>query len=384
MSISRGPWSAADTRPRRIEPFQPFSPAKWQGVTPPPYDWMVDGCFLRGTVSMLSGDGGLGKSLLMQQLLTAAAVGAQWLGLKTERVKGFGFFCEDDEDELHRRQDRINRAYGIDQADLDGVLYISRAGQENVLMEFNRRTDEPMPTPLFEQLRQAVLDHGAQILVLDTLADVFAGNEIIRNQVRRFISALRKLAMEMQGAVILTAHPSNAGLTTGSGISGSTAWNNSVRSRLYLTRSKPISEDKEEDSNERLLKTMKNNQGPYGGNIKLRWEAGTFVRVMEEGGASNIVDRIECDRAILSGARHLVQSGTMLAADINARNALVNVVRKLPSCARYSFSAVRSAQDRLMANGKLVSVEMGPPSKRRVYLRPADMRYPGEMGGETA
>lgn len=368
----------------RPQPFQPFTPARWDGKQPPPYDWIVDGCFLRGTVAMLSGDGGLGKSLLMQQLCTAAAIGKPWLGLDTKPSKAFAMFCEDDEDELHRRQQSINEHYGCDMPDLDDTLYISRAGQENVLMEFDRRTERPQPTPLFDQLRSSVLDHGAQIIVLDTLADVFAGDEIRRNQARRFVTALRKLAVETQGVVILTAHPSLAGLNSGSGISGSTAWNNSVRSRLYLTRKKEAQEG-EDDNNERLLKTMKNNQGPFGGKLGIKWERGVFTRIDEASKTpANQIDRLTMDRDLIEGLRELLNDGCFVPADKNARNGFANAIRTVPSCKKYTWGAVVAAQDRLVASGRLVRTEMGSPSKRRVYLRPADMRYPGEVVGETA
>lgn len=374
--------------PRRVQPltpFEDFSPTEWQGKDPPAYDWMVDGCFLRGTVAMLSGDGGLGKSLLMQQLCTAAALGKSWLGLETQPARTFAFFCEDDKDELHRRQHWINEHYGCDPDELHEVRYISRAGMENVIMEFDRRTDFPTPTPLFEQLRQAVLTHGAHITVIDTVADVFAGNEIIRNQVRRFISALRKLAIETQGCIILTAHPSNAGLASGTGISGSTAWNNSVRSRLYLTRVKAAGDaDDEEDTNERFLKTMKNNQGPYGGKLKIRWERGVFVAGDQPSMPRGMIEVIEMDRLLMEGLRYLVGNGTRVAADSMSRYGFAKVVRSLPTCRAISYAAASAALDRMVASRRVVRVEMGMKSKRAIYVRPSDMLYPGETAGPDA
>jgi len=272
--VTRGPWQPPARPQHRIEEFQPWSPARWQGKQPPPYDWMVEGAALSGTVAMLSGDGGLGKSLLMQQLCTSAALGCDWLGMKVKPVRAFFLGCEDDEDELHRRQANICAHLGCEMGDLGEMLMISRPGKENGLADFDRRTDWGQPTPLYDQLRTAILEHGAQLAVLDTVADVFSGNEIIRNQVRRFITMLRKLAIEMQGCIILTAHPSNEGLASGSGISGNRAWNNSVRSRLYLTRDGQGKDEGERDV--RWLKTMKSNQAAAGGKIKLRWRRGVF------------------------------------------------------------------------------------------------------------
>jgi hypothetical protein len=59
-------------------------------------------------------------------------------------------------------------------------------------------------------------------------------------------------------------------MASGSGTSGSTAWNNSVRSRLYLTQ-----DDANPDA--RILKFMKSNYGPKGEPMKLIWRNGLFV-----------------------------------------------------------------------------------------------------------
>ena len=254
-----------------LERFEPFSPADWEGQTPKPLDWVVDGCFQRGTVALFSGDGGLGKSLLLQQLATAAAGGFNWLGLPTKPSRTFALFCEDDKDELHRRQININRHYGVAMGDLEGLLYKSQAGKDSTLMRFGKAGDDGKTTLLFDQVSHVCRDFGADIIVLDTLADIFSGNEIDRNQPRVFIRTLRTLAMACNAVVIVTQHPSMSGIKDGHGMSGSTGWNNSVRSRVYLTRKKG------EQGNDRILKTMKSNQGPAGGEVRITWQHGVFV-----------------------------------------------------------------------------------------------------------
>lgn len=274
----RGPW---ENRSRKtFEEFRPFSPAVWQDEEAPAVDYIVQDCFVRGTVAILAGDGGLGKSLLMQQLITACWAGRRWLGHSTQRVKSLAVFCEDDRDELHRRQEAINRHYNCDMRHLDGVAIETRAGRDCVMMNFPKWGGDGEETPMFHQVRHAAKAHGAQLVVLDTRADVFGGNEIDRVQPRSFIRSLRRLALELQGVVILTEHPSNEGLSSGTGKSGSTAWHNSVRSRLYLTHPKKKNPD-DAVGNERLLKTMKNNSGRSDGRIKLEWQAGVFVRIEE-------------------------------------------------------------------------------------------------------
>src|SRR5262245_38203252 len=80
---------------------------------------------------------------------------------------------------------------------------------------------------------------------------------------------LRGLAIDHDCAVLLLSHPSQTGLITGSGTSGSTAWNNSVRSRLYL-------EVVDKDPSASVLKVVKANYGPVGEKIDLRWDDGVY------------------------------------------------------------------------------------------------------------
>jgi len=221
-------------------------------------------------VTLLSGDGGIGKSLLAQQLLTACALGQDWLGLRTLPCPGFGLFCEDDADELRRRQEAICRAMFATPKELTGLTLCSRVGQENALMSFRGEEAEGVTTDLYAQIRNAVLASGSKLVVLDTAADVFLGNENVRPQVRSFLNKLRAIAMEAHGAVLLTSHPSVAGASSGTGLSGSTAWNNTVRSRLYLS--------KNPETGIRYLKTKKANYGPAEGELVLKWVNGVFSR----------------------------------------------------------------------------------------------------------
>lgn len=96
------------------------------------------------------------------------------------------------------------------------------------------------PTALWAELRAEVLEFRPVLLVLDTLADVFGGSEKDRAQVRQFVGLLRGLAIEADLATLLLGHPSIAGMASGAGTSGSTAWSNSVRSRLCLERLKTL------------------------------------------------------------------------------------------------------------------------------------------------
>jgi RecA-family ATPase len=239
----------------------------------------------------------------------------------------------------------------------------------------------------FHQFEELVRAHRIELAIVDTIADTFLGNENIRPQVRAYVNALRRFSLVNDGGTIITAHPSRAGLTDGTGLSGSTGWHGSVRARIYLSKPKSPDQDiagEDEPTSERVLKTMKSNYGAAGDKHRLKWNEGVFVRTDIAGASLNIYDKLDDDRRLLDAAAYLVKNGERLAATHRHRNSLVNLARELPTCKGISWKSAAVAQDRLLEKGRLVRVEIGPKSRRYLYVRPAHLRYPGEDGGETA
>jgi RecA-family ATPase len=157
------------------------------------------------------------------------------------------------------------------------------AGRET-LMAAPDRHGLIQPTKLFGRIREAACDIKPKLIVLDNSADVYGGNENDRAQVRQFIGILRGMAIAAGAGVLLTSHPSLTGINTGTGLSGSTAWNASVRSRLYFKRA-TTEKDEEPDPDLRVLEVMKSNYGPIGETIQLQWKDGLFLPV---NGMSNL------------------------------------------------------------------------------------------------
>mgnify|MGYP001602710720 CR=1 FL=1 len=254
---------------------------RWPDGEPPKRKWLVDGLIPAGNVTMLNGDGGVGKSLLAMQLLTAAATGRDWIGRKVEPCRALGIFCEDEAEELQRRQHAINRHYGLGWGDLDSLTLISRVGRDNILVAFEKFTEAAQLSAFCGEIENLAGESGASLIVLDSLHDFFAGNENIRGQARQFVASIRGI-VPPGGAVVLTAHPSRAGLAGGDGYSGSTAWNAAVRSRLYLTKPPALDGDDEADNGQRVLKGMKANYSGAAGPIALAWRDGVFAATGEK------------------------------------------------------------------------------------------------------
>ena len=91
---------------------------------------------------------------------------------------------------------------------------MDRVGEDNTLMDFDH-TERGAATSLYNDLGEEPRDQGARLIVLDSAHDLFPGNENSRPQVRQFIGALCRLALEVDGAVVLASHPSLHGLSPG-------------------------------------------------------------------------------------------------------------------------------------------------------------------------
>jgi RecA-family ATPase len=218
-----------------------INPADWEGVEIPARKWIVPNYIPHKTVTLLSGDGGSGKTKLAIQLAVARALGLDWIGLMPEPGRTLMLSCEDDKDELHRRGEDVRKFYAkqkpIRMADLgEHIRLVDLVGEDSILGFLMRGKIEP--APMYRALDAYMGDFKPSLVILDVLADMFSGDERSRSQARQFGNLLKALRLKHSCAILLLAHPSQAGLNTGSGTSGSTDWHNAVRSRLYFYTAK--------------------------------------------------------------------------------------------------------------------------------------------------
>ena len=302
-------WPKADEAP----PSQFLPASSLDGQPVPPREWHVEGLIPCATVSMLCGDGGIGKSLLALQLAVATAAGGRpWIGRPCAGGGALYFSAEDDKGEMHRRLADIVQAEALALADLDRLILRSLAGEDALLAVHNPRTNALAATPLFDELDAHLGAERPALAVLDTLADLHSGPENDRSVARQFIGLLRGLAIRHECAVLLLAHPSLAGMTSGSGSSGSTAWNASVRSRLYLER--VVHGSEEADPDRRRLVVKKSNYGPLDLEIIVRWQQGTFVAEASETGFDRLAAGVKAERVFLALLRLHAEQGRRVNA----------------------------------------------------------------------
>jgi RecA-family ATPase len=354
----------------RSIPLPVVNPADWQGQTLPVRKFLVPDVIPMGSVTLLSGDGGTGKSYLALQLATAAVCGETWLGMPVKSGPVLVLACEDDPDELHLRLSEIVLTLGRRFDELENMRIVSGIGEDAAIFEADEGASRGRTTARYDEIVDIARTIKPVLIVLDTAADIFAANENARRIVRQFIGTLTGLAIDIKCAIVLLAHPSKAGMASGENYSGSTAWNGSVRSRLsleYAAKPKPSDhEDGSIDRNARILKHAKSNRGARLEDIKLRWEGGVFVRT---GASAGTFDRaLAASRAdekfLLLLDWHEV-TGSNVSASRTANNFAPTTFSKHPDRDGISKAVFEAAMHRLLKAGRIRTASYGRPSDSR-------------------
>jgi RecA-family ATPase len=179
---------------------------------------------------------------------------------------------------------------------------------------------------------------------------------------------------------MLLSHPSVAGMASGSGMAGSTQWNNAVRSRMYFKtvradKDDPFDDDaeavKESGSDYRELQYLKNNRAKQGDRIKLVYTDGLFLPERQQAPADKAAQEAKADEVFMTLLRKFnsddsdrnvgVKSGTTYAPAMFAKE-------REAKLARVTKPMLTQAMQRLVEAKKIRSEMFGPQSKRRSRL----------------
>ena len=200
-----------------------FRAASLEGQMVPDREWHIGDLVLANTGTMLSGDGGTGKSLSAIGLAVATLAGTPWLRRSVTQGPALVVSAEDDAAEPQRWLDDFVNPESLSYSDSNDLIVHSLAGHDALLATLDHKPNTLAPTNLWDELYDRVETERPALVVLDTLADLHAGKESERAYARQFVGMLRGLAIWNSCTVLLVARPSLTGMSSGSGMSGSTA-----------------------------------------------------------------------------------------------------------------------------------------------------------------
>ena len=362
---------------RRPLPWLDMS--RWDDEPAPERKWAIKDRVPLNQAGLFSGEGGTGKSIIELMKNVAHATGKDWLGSLPEPGPAFYIGAEDDKDELHIRLAAIANHYGVTFHELiaGGLHTLCLLGQDATLCAASGKSGKVETTPLYKQLYEAAGDIKPKNISIDTLSRAFGGNEIDRVQVYAFAQHMQALAMVAGGSVTVLSHPSVAGISSGSGISGSTAWHGTFRFRMYLTSIKPEAGE-QPDGDLRELQFRKNQYGPMGEAIALRYQRGLFLPEHGMSGLDRLAREHKAEEVFLTLLARFREQGRNVSDKSSSPTYAASAFAKEKEAKGFRKADMEWAMRRLFEANKIHVEQYGRSS--RPYARLALGRKEEEVG----
>jgi AAA domain len=114
--------------------------------------------------------------------------------METQPGRTLFMSAEDDRDELHRRLDRMRVDLNLQWADLADLHVWPLVGEDATLGFYSKPKGKVIATSLLATVEERIRDTMIDTVILDTLSDVFCGDENDKQQARAFIHLLKGLA----------------------------------------------------------------------------------------------------------------------------------------------------------------------------------------------
>jgi RecA-family ATPase len=347
-------------------------PAAWEGVPVPPRRWLARNRIPMCEVTGLGGDGGIGKTqLALQACVQSATMAPDWLGSALiEAGPAIFFTAEEPKNEIHFRLDQIRERRQLtwdDLKDVHPICTVEHSDIDPILAGLVKRTGKVEPTKTFSRFREIVLDTKPKLVAIEAASDVFDVDEIVRGQAKACVRLLQGLAIEADAALLLLYHPSLSGITSGRGTSGSTQWNNTMRSRLYF-QNLPGSKDDDPDARQKVLEVMKANRGPTGEKVILEWRNGLFVPPKTATTVERAAREQHVDQSFMAALRRLLGQNQDIAPGKTSTNSAVKLMRGSTETKGIRNDELFDAQQRLLDANVIVIEAYGPPSRGQKRL----------------
>ncbi len=322
-----------------------------------PVEHIIESYLPRKEVTLLGGHGGSGKSQLALAWLAHIACGRDWGGVSVTQGKALCLSLEDRADIVRYRLRRICQVYELPIEEVIANLTVVCATGDNPLaveqtqggvrtLQFTRAMDELQ-----------TLAAGMDCICIDNASDAYAGDEIMRRQVRAFVSGLARLAAAHDAAVLLLVHIDKASAKAGSGgddeaYSGSTGWHNSARSRVAISTNK--------QDGTTVLRHAKANHGAKRPELPIEFEGGVLVP-RERSATIEHIERENDDLKLLAAFRAAASTGEVVPAAQAGPRTWFHVLGDYPEFAPFTKGAgrqrARAALLRLKRAGQVVETE---------------------------
>jgi len=159
-----------------------------------------------GLLAKLIGVPGIGKSAAGLHMGVATAGGCPFAGLNVPRPQRVLIYTpEDPAKQIARRLYAACRELGADEATVNRNLVVASFRRGGPLLKKAENGGQEL-SDLGEELRDAIRDHGARLVIFDPLVEIHAAPESDNGEMHAVFSAFRDLAHNNKCAILITHH----------------------------------------------------------------------------------------------------------------------------------------------------------------------------------
>ncbi len=231
-------------------------------TAPPPIDWMVDGVFARGKLTMFGGREKQGKSLVQLAIsVKMASGGGEVAGISVKPGKVLLIDAENGEREIHRRL----RSTGLQPEHAANLVAVEARGVD-------LRDDR-------KQLETLLDEHRPDLLLLDSFRALWRGDERDEAAVAAALDPLRGLVHDREIGASITHHAQKGG----SEYRGSTAIGAAMDWAVMLSRER-------EDPFGSVRRRLSNPMARFAPERSVRW-----LEIISTGGDDGAVQLAEAE-----------------------------------------------------------------------------------------
>jgi len=339
-------------------------------VQPKPINWLWPEKIARGKVTMISGDPGLGKSLLTVALASAVSTGAKWPVTGGNAPCGSVIMLSDEDAVADTIRPRLDAA-GADCSKIHALTMVRE------IDEYGETTDRSFSLEKdIDRLAEVVEKLGDCALIqIDPISAYMGGTDSHKNSdVRGLLSPLSTLAEQFNVAIVVVTHLNKSSGNAIYRSIGSIAFTAAARSVIGVTKDR-------DDPNRRLVLPVKNNLGCDSSGMAYRIETadnGAPVVMWEPDAVDiDINEALSTESDDYRSERK--EAADWLESELMGEPIAPDNLRKMAAVAGHSWSTVRRAKSDMGVESKKCGFKGG-----WLWYHPDDLPVSDEDAHEGA
>jgi len=173
----------------------------------PQRPWIAHGYALRGHLTVLSGPGAGGKSMITLGWAVALALGRSFHRFRADKpCRCLVYNVEDDTDEQRRRLSAALRQFDAAPHDLVGRVIRVAPCANGSLVHRDKDWGSTKSTEILRAVEELIEQHNPDVAILDPFIELHDSDENDNNAIRAVLAHFRNVAVKRNIAVILLHH----------------------------------------------------------------------------------------------------------------------------------------------------------------------------------